>query len=435
MILRRPYVLTTVGSWSLVFLAAFESLAVTTVMPDITAELGGRGQYALAFSAAIAAGIVGMVGFGAWADRRGPAPALLTSIGVFTVGLVIAGTATEMTGFVVGRLVQGVGAGGHTVALYVLVAAVYPRELHIKIFGAFATAWVLPSMVGPVVAGVVAEAASWRWVFLGVVGLVVAATAMVLPALGGHGRRTEAPRELRKLGAAVVVAGGVVALGAAGTAWAVPVALVVVAVALRPLVPAGTFTVRPGLPAAVALCAFAGGVFIGTDVYLPLLLQERYGLPAWFSGLTLTAGAVAWAVASGVQGRLGDRLDAGRALRAGAVLLAAGAAVELVTVVAHLPVAAAVAGWFAAGAGMGTLYPRISALVLAYSKPGDEGFHTAAKSITDAVGGSAALAVTGMLFGALPFTGPFLLTTVLGIAVIVVAARVAPVGRKALQTS
>src|SRR3954454_20992080 len=95
-ILARPYVLTTVGSWSLVFLAAFESLAVTTIMPVVTADLNGRALYSLAFSATLAAGVVGMVLAGSWADRGGPARPLISAIVLFTLGLVVAGTAASM---------------------------------------------------------------------------------------------------------------------------------------------------------------------------------------------------------------------------------------------------------------------------------------------------------------------------------------------------
>ena len=148
-VMRRPYALTTVGSWSLVFLAALESLAVTTIMPIVTDDLDGRALYSVAFSATLAAGVIGMVVFGSWADRRGPARLLLCAIGLFAAGLVVAGTAASMTVFVLGRFLQGLGAGGITVSLYVLIAKVYPQPLHIRIFGAFASAWVLPSMIGP----------------------------------------------------------------------------------------------------------------------------------------------------------------------------------------------------------------------------------------------------------------------------------------------
>jgi MFS family permease len=437
-ILKRPYALTTVGSWSLIFLAAFESLAVTTIMPVVTAELDGRALYSLAFAATIAAGVVGMVVSGAWADRQGPAVPLLTAIGLFAAGLIIAGTASSMGVFVAGRFLQGLGAGGQTVALYVLIAKVYPPAAHIKIFGGFASAWVLPSMIGPFAAGVVADVLSWHWVFLGVVVLVAVATAMIGPALRGH--RAEESRggrlDGRRVAAAVVVAGGVVVLSSsadwdARVAWSLaPVAIAVIGIAARGLLPAGTYRARPGLPAVVLLCAAAGAVFFGTEVYLPLMLHDRYGLPAWLSGITLTAAAVAWALASAIQGRVADRVAETTAMRAGAVLLAGGTIVVLLTAGLGLPPALAAVGWFFGGAGMGTLYPRISTMVLAYSAPGEAGFNTSAKGIADSVGASVSLALAGLIFAGLgdstgpaPYVGVLLLTSAIAVAVVMVAGR------------
>ncbi|MCE3294035.1 MAG: major facilitator superfamily 1, partial [Arthrobacter sp.] len=40
-ILQRPYLWVTIGTCALVFLAAFESLAVTTIMPLVSRELNG----------------------------------------------------------------------------------------------------------------------------------------------------------------------------------------------------------------------------------------------------------------------------------------------------------------------------------------------------------------------------------------------------------
>jgi MFS family permease len=432
-ILRRPYALTTLGAWSLVFLAAFESLAITTIMPVIAADLDGRGLYSLAFSAVLAAGVVGTVAAGSWADRRGPTVPLFVAIGIFTLGLAVAGTAQSMEVFVAGRFLQGLGAGAETVALYVVIAKVYPAQLHTRLFGAFAAAWVLPSLVGPFAAGVVTDVLSWHWVFLGVIVLVVAATAMIVPAV--RGRRHE-PAERRggegvRIAAAGAVAVSVVALSSGRelgrSGWIVaPLALAVIVVAVRPLFPAGTYRARPGLPAIIALCVAAGAVFFGTEVYLPLLLHDKYGLPAWLSGVTLTAAAVSWALASNLQGRFSERLRDGAAMRIGATLLAAGAFVELATVVLRLHPAVAAAGWFAAGAGMGMLYPRVAALVLSLSTPGEEGFNVAARTVADSVGGSIALAVTGLLFGAGSFVTVFAFSTAIGVLVVIIARRTAP---------
>ena len=61
-VLARPYTLTTIGTFALVFFTAFEALAVTTVMPTVARELDGVGLFALSFAAPLASGVVGMVG-------------------------------------------------------------------------------------------------------------------------------------------------------------------------------------------------------------------------------------------------------------------------------------------------------------------------------------------------------------------------------------
>ncbi|MEV4623692.1 MFS transporter [Asanoa sp. NPDC049573] len=434
----RRYALATAGSTGLVFLAAFEALAVATVMPTITADLDGRALYSLAFVATTATGVVGMVAAGAWADRRGPRRALLVAIAVFALGLAVAGTAATMTVFVAGRVLQGFGAGGITVALYVLVAGVYPAALHPRIFGLFAAAWVVPGMVGPFVAGVVADAWSWHWVFLGVLVLVAAATLVIVPVLRGPLPAGEAAtgRSGRRIATAAVVAGAAIAAGlspelpdARGWLLAALAAAVVVAT-VRTLLPPGTLRARPGLPGAVLLAAAAGGTFFGTEVYLPLLLHDRYGLPSWLSGFTLTVGSISWALGSHVQGRLGGWPD-GRVIRLGTLLLVAGAAAELATVLTGAHWVFVGAGWLLAGGGMGLIYPRVSTLVLAASAPGTQGFNTAAKNIGDVVGGSLALAFSGLLFQSLAgigawwsFAGSLTLSTLLAVAAVGVARRI-----------
>ena len=87
---------TTIGVIALVFLAAFEALAVATVMPTVSRELDGRALFAAAFSSALAASLVGMVVAGLWADRRGAVRPLLVAVAVFGLGLLVAGLAPTM---------------------------------------------------------------------------------------------------------------------------------------------------------------------------------------------------------------------------------------------------------------------------------------------------------------------------------------------------
>ncbi|TQS93085.1 MFS transporter [Arthrobacter sp. TS-15] len=435
-ILRRPYLLATVGACALVFLSAFESLAVTTIMPLVSRDLDGASLYALAFAGPLATGVMGMVAAGNWSDRRGPAAPLYTSVALFVAGLLIAGMAGTMEMLVLGRLVQGLGGGAMTVALYVLVARVYQPVLHPKIFAAFAASWVVPSLIGPFAAGVVAQLSSWHWVFLGVVGLVIPALLMVVPAVRGMDTRPPeepVPWAFGRMGWAALAAAAVLGLNLSaevpgvGGAIAV-VALVLALVAVRPLVPRGTLTARRGLPSVILVRGLASAAFFGAEVYLPYLLTERYAFTPTFAGLTLTGAALAWAGASAIQGRLGARLADDLAVKIGAALVLIAVISTLVTAAFSLPAAVAIAGWILAGGGMGLMYPRLSVMTLALSTEENQGFNSAAMSISDSLGGALSLAATGLVFAAFtasPFAAVFALTAVIAVVGIVIAPRVA----------
>jgi MFS family permease len=446
-IFRPPYFWVTIGTCALVFLAAFESLAVTTIMPLVSRELNGGSLYALAFAGPLATGVIGMVGAGNWSDRRGPAMPLYTSVALFVAGLLIAGTSSSMPVLVAGRLVQGLGGGALTVALYVLVARFFPGPLHPRIFAAFSAAWVVPSLVGPFAAGVVAQVFSWHWVFLGVVGLVIPALAMIAPVLRGLAERektgapdnTAPPWAPGRLGWAALAALAVLGLNLsadvsipafpAATALLASAAVVLALVAVRPLVPAGTLTARRGLPSVILARGLASASFFGAEVYLPYLLIDRYEFPPTLAGLTLTGGALAWAGAAAVQGRLGSRLPDLRAVRVGSLMVLAAVLLALATTALHWPAAVAIAGWVLAGGGMGLLYPRLSVMTLALSTKENEGFNSSAMSISDSLGGALSLATTGLVFAAFTtaaqsFAGVFAFTAAIGVAAALVAPRV-----------
>lgn len=436
------YRLITLGSVVLVFVAAFENLAVTTVMPVVSDELDGATLYAVAFAAPLAASVVGMVVAGILCDRGSPRPPLVVSIALFVAGLVLAGTAVSMPVLVLARLVQGLGSGGTIVALYVIIARVYPAPLQARMFGLFSAAWVIPALVGPFVAGVVGEAFGWRWVFLGVVALVLPAAFLVLPAVRSlrSGPATEssavagAPWPVARVMWAVLLAVAILTLSVAAEfelAVTVVVALVSLAVAvvvLRPLVPRGVLTARPGLPSIVTTRLLLAAGFFAVETYLPYLLTAQYGLSPAFAGLTLTASGIAWGAASILQSRAGGRLAEGSGVPLGAWITVAAIALVVVSAVLHLPAAVVIVGWALSGAGMGLAYPRLSALLLARSAPAEQGFNSAALTIADGAGPAASLAVAGILFQSVPAPEPgsFLAVFLLGLGLMIAAAVVGP---------
>ncbi|HEX5730514.1 MFS transporter [Microbacterium sp.] len=442
------YVWVTVGAVALIFLAAVQALAVTTVMPIVSDDLDGDTLYAVAFAGTLATSVIGMVAVGAWSDRSGPKAPLYAAVALFLVGLVIAGLAPTMPILVVGRLIQGLGTGGQTVALYVVVARVYPAQVHGRVFAAFSAAWVVPSLIGPFLAGAVTEYLHWRWVFLGVAALTLVAFTLIALRLHATALHTDEPQEGRvgpRLACAVAVAIGALALSLAGElgSWSVLVvaaSVLIIGFAARPLLPPGTLLSGRGLPSVVLMRGLIAGALFGAEIYVPYLLIAEYDFSPTWAGVALTAAALTWAAASAVQGRVGDRIGNARITLIGTALLFTSLTVAGAVAWGHLHTAALIVGWALAGAGMGLMYPRLTVLTLAYSTPQNQGFNSAALSISDAVGAAAAIAVMGLVFTALTatdagFVAVFAIAGVLALLALVPGLRlghaheVAPQGR------
>ncbi|WP_394554719.1 MFS transporter [Agromyces sp. MMS24-JH15] len=429
----------SIGMFSLIFIAAFEALAVTTVMPTVARDLDGEGLYALAFAVPLAAGIVGMVVTGNWTDRAGPIPSLVTAAGLFVVGLVIAGTATDMGVFILGRFVHGVSGAAVIVPLYVIVARVYPERLRARVFAGFAAAWVIPSIIGPAAAGAIVQVVSWHWVFLGVIALVLPAAAMMLPPLLRVRTQVQGdpdvPWSLGRVGWAVLVAAAALGVSLAkeldgAWPWVVAaIAIAVAAVAARPLMPPGTLRSARGMPATVLQKLVVAGAFFGAEIYLPYLLQDRYGFSPALAGAVLTGAGLSWAGASWLQGRLGDRLSNTQAVVIGSATLAGALVAVLLVAVFGWSPWIAFAAWTVAGGAMGLMYPRFNVEVLALSARSEQGFNSAALTMAESLGAAVALAITALVsstVGAGVFAADFAVTAAIALVAVLLAPRVRP---------
>lgn len=438
----------TVGAVALVSLVGFEALAVTTAMPTVARALDGLPLYALAFAGTLAASVVGMVAAGRWADARGPAAPLRHGIAWFALGLIVAGLAPSMAWLIAGRVVQGFGGGLISVALYVVVGRVYPPALRVKIFAAFAAAWVLPAIVGPAISGAIVEHIGWRWVFLSVPLVAALAACWVLPALRGLGPAAagETGAEAQRIGEAprlpwaLLATASLLALhyggqlrGWAALAWLLPAAAALALAASR-LLPRGALRAARGLPTVVSLRGIAAGAYFLTEAYIPLLLSSERGLSPTWAGAVLTLGAVGWSSGSWLRGRSAQPRPPWRYLQAGMAMIALGVAAIATLALSAAPVALAIAGWIVAGLGMGLIYPTLSVLMLELSPPREQGRNSSALHLGDAIYTAAALALGGSLFAALlarshtlAYACGFAIAFALALLGLTLAARVRPV--------
>ena len=407
-VLSGPYRALTLGIVSCVLLVAFEAIAVNTAMPVAARDLHGLGLYAFAFSGYFTASLLAMVVSGEWSDKRGPLGPLGAGIATFGVGLVVAGTAHAMWGFVAGRAVQGLGGGLLIVALYVVVGRAYPERLRPAVFAAIASAWVLPSIIGPVISGTVTQHFGWRWVFLAIPVLIVLPVALMLPQVRRLQAADTTPRgwnlDRRRILLALALAVGAGLLQYAGQRLD-PYALVPAAAGLLLLVPAltrllphGTFRAARGLPTVILLRGIAAGAFFAAEAFIPLMLVTRRGLSPTLAGLSLASGGLGWALGSWLQGRDWAAPHRSPLIRAGFLMCAVAIAGAGLVLVPAVPAYVVAAVWGVCGVGMGLALTGVGVLTLGFSAADDTGENSASLQVSDALGNVLMAATAGILF-------------------------------------
>lgn len=383
----------TVAVLLLVTLMGFESMGVASAMPTLVTDLHGTALYAWPFLTFPAAGVVAVVWSGRWCDGAGPRPALIAGPLLFVAGLLLAGAARSMAVLLAARVLQGLADGVLIVPIYVVVGLLYPERDRPSMFGALSTAWVVPSLVGPALAGWFTEHLSWRWVFFAIVPFAVLGWLMLVPVLRtlpphtapvSASRRTPLWAALAGAGALLLISWAA-QLRSAAAFLPAEIGLVVLTGSVRTLLPPGALRARRGLPVTVLARGLLTGTFFATEAFVPLTLSTVHGYSVTASGLPLTVGALGWAGASMWQSRRsGIRRET--LVWLGFLLSCAGIGSMALIAPAWGPAWLTAALWTVAGAGTGLATSSLSVLTLSASTDADRGFNSSAIQVSDMLG-------------------------------------------------
>ncbi|MFM8946440.1 MAG: MFS transporter [Actinomycetota bacterium] len=373
-------------------LVAFETTALLTALPTISEELDGDWLYGATLASYMLADIVGLVIAGSLIDRRGPRIPFVLSIATFVIGLGVAAAANSMLVILLGRVLQGAGAGGLAPISYSTINRAWPEAQRARLFAWISAAWVLPSLVAPALAGWLTSAISWRWVFIGIVPLALATAFLAVPALGRIPPTgqvgTGGPRVLL----ALRLAGGVGAFtaGIQSSRPLVAIGLVVVGLALavpayNSMAPRGIWRARRGLPAILACRTLATAAFLGVDSFVPLAADRVHGSSATVQGFVIIGAALAWSLGSALASRFRER-DLTSSARSGFVLIAIGIVATIPVLSADWPLLVTFFTWSVAGLGMGTLFVPTSVAAMSYAEPGRDGTIGSQINLADSLG-------------------------------------------------
>ena len=306
------------------FVAILSSTVVSTALPEIIADLGGsQSSYTWVVTSTLLALTVSTPVWGKLSDLFDRKLLVQTGLAIYVGGSVLAGL-SQSTGMLIAfRVVQGIGVGGLTALVQVILAdLVSPRERG-RYAGYLGAVFGVGTVIGPLLGGVVTDGLGWRWCFY--IGVPFAAAAFVVLQ-----RTLHLPRHRREVSidyaGAAMIAGGVaslliwVSLAGQEFAWgswqtallvALGVALVAGAVWVErrvrePLVPLRLFADREVVLAVIASVAVGIAMF-GTTVFLTQYMQIARDKSPTESGLLTIPMVAGLFLSSMLIGRLVTR--------------------------------------------------------------------------------------------------------------------------------
>ncbi len=413
-LLHRENLPVVAGVVALVTLAAFENRAVMTILPTVVRDLDGWSLYGASTGTALVTFTVAMAWSGGWTDRRGPRPVLVLGIAAFVLAQVVSALAPTMAVFVAGRAASGAAEALIDTALMVLVAQALPPDLRAKVFASFAAAWILPSLLGPGIAGAVDAVAGWRAVFVVPLLIVPVSLVLVRSALArthpgaGADDVSAARGSRRRVTAALVLAGGLTVTTLASPLLSTPgtrrVGLLAIALGLLAVVagasralPAGTTRLVVGVPAVVAVRLLVAAAFTGVGGLIPLMLVQTRGASTALAGVSLSITGVLWALGSWLNSThlAQSRVPAFQRLRIGSGLIAAGSLGPVLLSLDRVGMVPGMLGWALAALGMGILSPTLATELLSLSPPSEQGRASAAQGLAISTGVALQTGVVG----------------------------------------
>ncbi|CAL9596970.1 MFS transporter [Streptomyces sp. NPDC057340] len=457
-IFSPPYLAATLTFVAVMFLTGFAALAVVPTLPTAARELDGVSLFPVVAGCFVAASLLGGVLGGHWADRAGARRPLALGMVLSVLTLLVSASSPSVWQLAAGRFLDGLAAGMVAVSVTTAIGQSYPERLRPRMLAMMSASWVVPSLIGPPLAGVVVEAWSWRVVFYGLAVLTaLPALALVVvlrdrPDRGREGSVQDTgtaaavppsadERAARPpLLVAVMLSAGA-ALGQYGvSAWDARhlvfavAGLVLLAVFAPRLLPRGTWRSARGLPTAVLLRGLTSGTFFTVEALVPLVLITERRVDAIVVGAAFTASALLWAGASWMQGKALQHVARHRLVIVGALIMALSVALAVAGCADGVPAATAAAAMPLSAIGMGLLDPCVTVLSLRHSAPHRQGRTTGAMQTNMNLGQVVVLAAAFAVLnasraaGASPLGGyglafGLLLVPTLSVAVLAVRAR------------
>nr|WP_122816310.1 MDR family MFS transporter [Nocardioides pantholopis] len=400
------------------FVAMLSSTVVSNALPRIVTDLdGSQTGYTWVVVATLLAMTATTPIWGKLSDLFSKKVLVQTALVIFSVGSVVATLADSMEVLIGARVVQGLGIGGLTALVQVVIATmVSPRERG-RYSGYIGAVFAVATISGPLVGGLIVDSPlGWRGCFA--IGLPFAAVAFVLLQKTLHLPVIKREVRIDYLGATLIMAGVSILLVwvslagnqfdwmssttailvAVGVLVLVAAVYVEIKVAADPVVPMRLFADRTMTLATIA-SVLVGVAMFGSTVYLSQYFQLARGMSPTEAGLMTIAMVVPLMLSSLVSGRVITRTGVWkRWLVGGMALVVAGLALlGSIDETTHLPVVCLFMGVL--GLGMGATMQNLVLAVQNNVSLADLGAASSVVAFFRSMGGSVGVSVLGAILG------------------------------------
>ncbi|MCR1786000.1 MFS transporter [Nocardioides carbamazepini] len=352
---------------------------------------------------------------GALGDRIGRKPVLLVGLTVFGVANVAAGLADSSEMMLASRFAAGVGAAMIMPVTLAVITSTFPEEERAKGIGVWTGVAGGGGILGMYLSALLVDVATWRWLFVLPVVLVLVAVLMIVRSVPDSRERTEHRFDtIGSTTSALAVLGLIFALHEGPVhGWTEPATLVglvggvLAAVAFvrwelrqaAPLLDVRLFGQRGLASGSVSLLAVFG-VQAGIFVVLFPFLQAVLGWSALRATLAMMPMAVLMMLASGLAPRLAARVGARTTMATGILLGGAGLALMAGLVSVHDGYLAVLPGMLAMGLGMGlSMTPSTEAITSSLPRE-RQGVASALNDVTREFGTALGVALLGAILSA-----------------------------------
>lgn len=352
---------------------------------------------------------------GAVGDRVGRKPALLAGLGVFGAANVVAGLAWSSEVMLAARFAAGVGAALIMPVTLAVITATFPAEERARGIGVWTAVAGGGGILGMYLSALLVDVATWRWLFLLPVALVLVALVVIVRSVPDSREHTGHRFDLVGSAASVLAVVGLVYALHEGPVhgWSEPltVAGLVAGVAattafigwerrqVAPLLDLRLFRAW-GLSRGALTLLVVFGVQAGIFVVLFPFLQAVLGWSALRATLAMMPMALLMMGASGLAPRLSERIGARATMAAGVLLGAAGLGLMAALVSRQDGYLSVLPGMLAMGLGMGlSMTPSTEAITAALPRE-QQGVASALNDLTRELGTALGVALLGAILSA-----------------------------------